>query len=109
MATTTDAKKKPTQKKPTRKKPKRYPMVEFTFDDVYDDFVFRLPDLASMPLKVQIRGQENDVRPLLEVCRIAGADEDTIDAVIDLDGEEYGDFMQAWSKAGPMPAGKSGA
>lgn len=97
------------KKKPVRKKQKRYPMVEFTFADVYDDFVFRLPDLASMPLKVQIRGQENDLRPLLEVCRVAGADEDAIDAMIDLDGEEYGDFMQAWAKAGPMPAGKSGA
>lgn len=103
MATKTD------KKKPVRKKQKRYPMVEFTFDDVYDDYVFRLPDLASMPLKVQIHGQQNDLRPLLDVCAVAGVDEDTIDAMIDLDGEEYGDFMQAWSKAGKIPAGKSGA
>lgn len=103
MATKTD------KKKPVRKNQKRYPMVEFTFDAVYGDYVFRLPDLASMPLKVQVRGRENDLRPLIEVCRIAGADEDTIDAMLEFDGEEYGDFMQTWSEAGPIPAGKSGA
>lgn len=93
----------------TRKKPKRYPMVEFTIPDVYDDAVFRLPELSAMPIKVQRRGMKNDIEPLFDVCRTAGVDEATLAAMDDLDQEEYGDFMQAWSKAGTVPAGKSGA
>lgn len=104
MATKTDKK-----NEFTRKKSKRYPMVEFTFDDVYGDAVFRLPELTAMPIKVQRRGMKNDIEPLFDVCRAAGVDDDTLAAMDDLDQEEYGDFMQAWSKAGPVPAGKSGA
>lgn len=102
MATKTEA------KKPIRNKPKRYPMVEFTFD-LYDDYVFRLPELSSMPIKVQRRGMKNDIEPLFDVCRSAGVDDATLEAMDDLDQDEYGEFMQTWSKAGTVPAGKSGA
>lgn len=104
MATKTDEK-----NLPVRKKQKRYPMVEFTFDDVYGEYVFRLPELSAMPIKVQRRGMKNDIEPLFNVCRAAGVDDPTLEAMDDLDQQEYSDFMQAWSKAGPVPAGKSGA
>lgn len=93
----------------TRKKHKRYPMVEFTLPDIYGDSVFRLPDLAAMPIKVQRLGMKNDIEPMFEVCRVAGVDESTLNAMDDLDQDEYGDLMQAWSKAGPVAAGKSEA
>lgn len=104
MATT-----KNTQPEFKRKKQKRYPMVEFTLPDVYGDAVFRLPELSAMPIKVQRRGMKNDIEPMFAVCRAAGVDDATLEAMDDLDQDEYGDFMQAWSKAGSVPAGKSGA
>lgn len=96
-------------KKFQRKTKKQYPMVEVKLPDIYGDTPLVVPALASMPLKVQISGRRNDLGPMIDVFVDAKVDEETIDAITDLDGDEFEPFMKAWSDAGPVPAGKSGS
>lgn len=96
-------------KKFVRKTKKQYPMVEFTLPDIYGDTPIVLPAIESMPLKVQAAVEKNQVAPMLDVWREAGVDDETIDALSDLDGSEAGDMMQSWLDAGKVPAGKSKA
>lgn len=96
-------------KKFVRKNKKQYPMVEFTLPDIYEDTPIVLPSVESMPMKVQAAAEKNQVSPMIGVWRDAGVDDETIDALTDLDGEEVSVLMEVWNGAGKVSAGKSKA
>lgn len=96
-------------KKFVRKTKKQYPMVEFTLPDIYGDAKFVLPSADSMPMKFQAAAERNQVVPMLEVWRDAGVDEETLDAISDLNGDEIPELIEAWNDASKVPTGKSKA
>lgn len=96
-------------KKFVRKTKKQYPMVEFTLPDIYGDTPIILPAMESMPMKVQAAAEKNQVGPMIDVWRGAGVDDETIDALTDLDGNEVTDLMDAWNSASKVSTGKSKA
>ncbi|MGP5050160.1 hypothetical protein ACTXI9_01500 [Brachybacterium alimentarium] len=96
-------------KKFVRKSKKQYPMVEFTLPDIYGDAKIVLPSTESMPMKVQAAAERNQVSPMLDVWREAGVDEETLEAISDLDGDEVPDLIKAWNDASKVPTGKSKA
>ena len=94
-------------KKFKRVKKKVFPKVEFTLPEVYGDAVFTLPDLTSFDLKTQRKLGNGDSDALFAQLAEAGVDEETLDAIDDLQGEDMTALMEAWGKVSNIDAGKS--
>lgn len=94
-------------KKFARKSERKFPMVRFE-SEVFEG-TFELPALSAFDLKTQRSLMENDVNPLFHLLAEAKVDQDAIDAIDSLSGEEVSDFLKAWGDASEVPAPKSGA
>lgn len=94
-------------KKFARKSERKFPLVRFE-TDIFDG-VFELPALSSFDLKTQRSLMSNDVNPLFDLLEAAKVDEDAIQAIDSLAGDEVSEFMKAWGEASEVPAPKSGA
>lgn len=94
-------------KKFARKSERKFPLVRFE-TEIFDG-VFELPALSSFDLKTQRSLMANDVNPLFALLADAKVDQEAIDAIDSLSGDEVSDFMKAWGDASEVPAPKSGA
>lgn len=94
-------------KKFKRKTEKRYPMVRFTLPEIYGDAEFVLPDQSSFDLGTQRALVRNEIEPMFGTLRAVGVDEETIQAMDELQGDEVMELMKAWQKASPVDSGKS--
>lgn len=86
----------PTSKKRTfeRKTPKRYEMRTFT-DPIFGE-TFTLPSFEQVPIKVVKGLNHGDFAKMDQWLKDAGVDEDEINAISELDPEEFGEFQEAW-------------
>lgn len=97
----------PKKKKFTRVKERHVDMVEFTYDEVYGDEKFILPKFPP-PLGILRRIQRGDVSQLMPWLIENGVDEETVEAIDDLDpAEELNDFVNAWTNGQVATAPKS--
>lgn len=94
-------------KKFARKTVRKFPLVRFE-TDIFAG-TFELPALSSFDLKTQRSLMSNDVNPLFALLEAAKVDQDAIDAIDSLSGDEVTEFMKAWGDASEVPAPKSGA
>lgn len=94
-------------KKFARKSERKFPLVRFE-TEIFAG-VFELPALSSFDLKTQRSLMANDVNPLFALLEDAKVDQDAIDAIDSLSGDEVTEFMKAWGDASEVPAPKSGA
>jgi hypothetical protein len=94
------------KKKFTRKTAKRYDMVSFE-TEIFDG-TFTLPDQRHFTLGIAEALNKGDVGALLEWLEgTVKVDEETVDAIRDLDQTELQDFIKGWGKGSAVDAGKS--
>lgn len=98
----------PTSKKRSfeRKSPKQYQMRSFT-DPVYGE-EFTLPSLDQAPLRVPGALNKMDLEPMEKWFRDAGVSDEEVQAILDLDPDEFGKFSEAWQD-GEISVPKSAA
>lgn len=90
-----------------RKQKKQYKMV--TFESSIFEGEFTLPALEHMPNGVpRSLGSNGDVAGKLPAwLKDAGTEEEAIDAIAELDGEEFNTFMEEWGKGSEITLPKS--
>jgi len=79
-------------------------VVYFDFQLPDDDTIHRVPYMQYLTIE-QVSVLEND-DSLAGVLEIFGADEDTIEAIKTLDGEQLNDLMNAWRSASELGLGE---
>ena len=87
----------PTSKKRKfeRKVKKQYQMRTFT-DPIFGE-QFELPSFEQVPIKVVKGLNRSDFSKLDEWLRDAGVPQEEIDALAELDPDEFGQFQEAWA------------
>lgn len=85
----------PVSKTRKRKVAKKYEMVTFETPIFEGEFTF--PSPKHMPLKVLAGFETGNVAVLSEWLKGAGISDEDIEAFGELDGEELGEFMKAWT------------
>lgn len=93
MTTSTPAKK---TMGPKRKGKKQYTQVTFAFADFEGEFT--LPKISNIPIGVLSGLDEGEMTKFAEFLDDYAPG--TSEAFLDLDSDELGDFMKAWSEAG---------
>jgi hypothetical protein len=93
------------KKKHTRKVAKKYELV--TFETPIYDGEFTFPAQKHMPQKLMIAMGEGELSKLRDWLIEAGADESDVEAFLDLDSEEAGQFIEAWGNGQLANAPKS--
>ena len=90
----------------TRKKKVEYTRVTFAVPEIFgDDEEFDLPNLRQLPSGVQRQMRTSpDVFLNWIVDHVTAEEAEAIDT---LDEEEHLEFLEAWSKASKVAAGKS--
>lgn len=83
------------------------PTVTFTLPDVYGDAEFELPNATYTPLEFTAAVQRTDITAILAWFENNGVDEATLDAIADLNMEEFLTFSKAWGKASKVSVPKS--
>lgn len=98
----------PTSKKRKfeRKTEKQYQMRRFT-DPIFGE-EFSLPNFDQVPIKVMKGLNRGDFTKMDEWLSDAGVSQEEIDAIAELDPDEFGQFQESWSD-GEIDAPKSAA
>lgn len=94
-------------KKFKRIKKKNIPMVTFTFPEVYGGAEFTLPSTKRLPLGAAMAFRVGDLPALFTFFESIGVDLEAIDALEDLDAEEFQGFCKHWGEASGLEAPKS--
>lgn len=92
------------KKKFTRKNPIRVEMVDVTLPDVYDE-PLTVPAFASFPAKRLRQFARSDDAMFEAIAE--HADEDVVEALNELAGDELTEFVKRWRQAGSLSAPKS--
>ncbi|WP_058234117.1 hypothetical protein [Devriesea agamarum] len=87
--------------------PKRYPLVYFTYPEVYGDAVFAIPNQASLSAVELSKLINGDLPVLIDLLKAANVDKAMIDAVSDLSISEMEKFATLWTDASQVDLGKS--
>lgn len=101
MAASTPAKK---TTKPVRKNAKKYDLVSFSLDSFEGEF--QLPVMTQLPVSLMRKSQSEEGLFLLQGWMSENAPE-CAEALDDLDAEEFGELVEAWSEASGADSGKS--
>jgi hypothetical protein len=93
------------KRKINRKNAKQYRMVNVK-SDIFD-VELTLPDFAQIPMGVPAKLTKGDLGAMFDWLNAAGVDQETIEAVESLDGEEFQDFTEDWGKGSAVALPKS--
>lgn len=93
------------KRKIARKSAKNYQFVTFT-SELFDG-EFHLPKIAHMPLRVIAALDKGDMGAVTRWLTEAGAEEDSVDAFLELSQDEAEEFMAAWGAGQPVDLPKS--
>lgn len=94
------------KKKFKRVKKKTTPMVTFTFPEVYGEAEFTLPTTKRLPLGAAMAFRAGDLITLFEYFSNIGVDEEALEALEDLEAEEFQGFCKHWGEASGLAAPK---
>lgn len=90
-----------------RTKKKNIPMVTFTYPEVYGDAEFTIPSTKRLPLGAAMAFRVGDLPALFTFFETVGVSVEAIEALEDLDAEEFQDFCKHWGEASGLEAPKS--
>lgn len=88
----------PVSKIRKRKTAKKYEVV--TFETPIFEGEFSFPSAKHLPIRVLTSFQKGEIDSMLTWLSKAGVSPEDIEALQDLDGEELGEFMDAWTDGG---------
>jgi len=93
------------KRKNARKVAKRYTYVNFTSELFEDDFT--LPDQSHFSLGLMEAINAGNMGKLIAWLEAAKVDADQVDAIRDLDADEFEQFLEEWGKGSVVDLPKS--